>query len=143
MKISQVRFSLWNDGTKAGQRDACIPVMLEMCDSKNEADVRATQLMHTGKPRQRDTAFPRSSATEYYVMAGKFPPTMFVYTSEGTTWQFCYLVDRWSLTADYTHFTGGSSIRGKLNCNLYSVYEVDSKAPLDTKWLIKEIEWET
>ena len=135
-KPRKVHYCLWNDGTKTGKRNACSFYDVIECSTKEEANYKVDELYTKGRETEYN---PECLYTHlqysYFQREGVFVPTVFTYTND-LKWSYGYFVTRWSL--DY--HSGTSDIAGKLNCNFYSSIKLDSNEPVETRWLVNEIE---
>ena len=152
MKPRKVLYCLWNDGTKHGTRMACEWLRVIECPDRETADRAAKRLLESGELRVNNKTLYTHLRNEYYVMDGVFPPTVFVYKSywgkdkperkqdERHCCLYGYFLSRWALDADYSGFISRGIIRGKLNCNFYSIEELDTEHPVHDRWLTEQIE---
>ena len=130
----KVRYCLWNDAERT--RDACALYHVVECDSDEEAKQMAHMFYTSGREEiHNDVTLYSHLRHEYYQRDGVFVPTVFTFisTKMPASWKarYGYFVTRWSL--DY--HSGTRDIAGKLNCNFYSIYELDSEEPLNHEHL--------
>jgi len=135
----KVRYCLWNDAERT--RDACALYHVVECDSEDEAKTKSSMLYTKGREVvHKPECLYTHLQYEYYQREGIFVPTVFTYISEKmpASWKsmFGIFVTRWAL--DYK--SPICDIAGKLNCNFYSIYELDSEEPLNHIHLCSNVE---
>jgi len=132
----KVLYCLWNDAKT--RRMSCGYFHVIECESEAKAKAKVQEVYK----QDRETEYnPKSLYPHlmhsYYQREGVFVPTVIVY--ESSNWKghfYGYFITRWSLEKQ----SGLSDIRGKLNCNFYSIDELDSEEPLDMSNIISDIE---
>jgi len=135
----KVRYCLWNDAEKT--RDACAWYHVVECENDEEAKRRAVEYYTKGREVvHKPECLYTHLQYQYYQREGVFVPTVFTFisTKMPASWKARYgnFVTRWSLVKQNTL----SDIRGKLNCNFYSIYELDSEKDTNHIHLCSNVE---
>jgi hypothetical protein len=133
----KVYYCLWNDAENT--RTACQLFHVVECESNEEAQAKASAMLKDeAEVVHNPDCLYSHLKTSYYQREGIFIPTVFVFFSKHfTDSRFGYFLSRWSLNPKGHMLT---DIRGKRNCNMYSVYELDSEKPLDYTHISSNVE---
>ena len=135
----KVHYCLWNDAENT--RSACELLHVVECKDDEEAEQKAKKFYKEGREVYHNTVTLYSHHRyEYYQREGVFIPTVFTFisTKMPASWKarYGYFVSRWSLD----HHSGTRDIAGKLNCNFYSIKELDSEEHLNDTHLCSGID---
>lgn len=133
----KVHYCLWNDAEST--RDAVEWLHVVECDDEEDAKRHVNGYYKAGREHfYNEKCLYSYLQHEYYQKTGDFVPTVFVYrSSKFSNSLFGYFVTRWTLEERKSHLR---DLRGKLNCNFYSIYELDTDRDQKHDHLCSDVE---